>query len=64
MLLPTENHSVKVLSLLGRSGASGQLASDASLAIYAMESRATLFSNDADFARFPGLKWANPLLAD
>lgn len=39
-----------------------RLASDASLAVYAMENRATLCSNDADFARFPGLDWKNPLL--
>lgn len=61
-LLPQEDHMVKVLDLMERSGASGQLTSDASLAIYAIESRATLYSNDSDFARFPGLSWKNPLL--
>jgi toxin-antitoxin system PIN domain toxin len=62
-LLPQEDHLTKVLDLMDRSGASGQLTSDASLAIYAMESRSTLYSNDSDFARFPGLSWINPLLA-
>jgi predicted nucleic acid-binding protein len=32
------------------------------LAAHAMENRATLFTNDADFARFTGLAWENPLL--
>ena len=41
---------------------SGALVSDAVLAAYALEHRAVLFSSDADFARFVGLKWKNPLL--
>ena len=43
--------------------ASGAVLSDAVLAAYAMEHRARLYTNDADFARFPGLDWVNPLLA-
>ncbi|MGJ8652678.1 MAG: TA system VapC family ribonuclease toxin [Opitutaceae bacterium] len=62
VLLPSEDHSVKVFDLMERSGVSGQLTSDASLAVYAMEGRATLCSNDSDFARFSGLEWKNPLL--
>ncbi|TVP81863.1 MAG: PIN domain-containing protein [Puniceicoccaceae bacterium] len=62
VLLPSEDHSQQVLSLMERSGVSGQLTSDASLAVYAMENRARLCSNDADFVRFPGLSWENPLL--
>lgn len=42
--------------------AAGPVLSDAILAAYAIEHRATLFTNDADFARFPGLQWDNPLL--
>ena len=53
---------VKVMSLMERSATSGKLASDASLAVYAIESRATLCSNDRDFARFPGLQWKDPLV--
>lgn len=34
---------------------------DAQLAALAIEHRATLHSNDTDFARFAGLSWANPL---
>lgn len=62
VLLPQENHSVKVLHLLEASQSGGQLATDASLAVYAIENRARLCSNDSDFARFPGLDWKNPLL--
>lgn len=40
---------------------SGALVSDASLAVHAFENRATLCTNDADFARFKGLIWHNPL---
>ena len=64
ILLPQEDHCAKVLQLLERSHSSGALASDASLAVYAIEHRATLCSNDSDFARFPGLSWTNPLLSD
>lgn len=64
VLVPREDHSTKVLALLQRAGASGQLVSDASLAVFALENRATLYSNDADFSRFPGLKFTNPLLDD
>jgi predicted nucleic acid-binding protein len=31
------------------------------LAAHAMEHNATLCSADSDFARFPGLRWENPL---
>jgi len=64
VLLPKEDHSLKVFALLERSQSSGQLTSDASLAVYAIENRATLCSNDTDFARFPGLDWTNPLMGD
>ena len=62
VLLPRENHIKKVLALMERAGVGGQLASDASLAVYAMDNRATLCTNDADFVRFPGLSFVNPLL--
>jgi toxin-antitoxin system PIN domain toxin len=40
---------------------SGNLVSDAHLAALAVEHGLTLCSNDSDFARFPGLRWMNPL---
>jgi toxin-antitoxin system PIN domain toxin len=42
-------------------GTGGNLTSDAHLAALAIEYGAELCSSDADFARFPGLKWRNPL---
>ncbi|MEM0967213.1 MAG: TA system VapC family ribonuclease toxin [Verrucomicrobiota bacterium] len=63
-LLPKEDHVAKVFDLMKKSEVSGQLTSDATLAVYAIEARATLCSNDSDFARFPELEWRNPLLPD
>ena len=42
-------------------GTAGNLTSDAHLAALALEFGAELCSCDADFARFPGLRWTNPL---
>jgi toxin-antitoxin system PIN domain toxin len=56
------------LGLLGRMlaslGTGGRLTTDAHLAALAIEHQCELCSNDADFARFPGLRWSNPLQAD
>ena len=42
-------------------GTAGNLTTDAQLAALAVEHQAELHSNDADFLRFPGLRWTNPL---
>ena len=47
--------------LLSRTGAAGNLTTDAHLAALAMSHDATLVSCDNDFARFDGLRWENPL---
>jgi predicted nucleic acid-binding protein len=47
--------------LLLSMGTGGNLTSDAHLAALAIEHGAELCSSDHDFARFPGLKWRNPL---
>ena len=57
-----ENHMQEVIRLMAESNCSGLLASDASLAVYAMKHRAVLHSNDSDFSRFSGLNWRNPLV--
>lgn len=49
-------------ALLDELGTAGDLTSDAQIAALVMEHQATLFSNDTDFHRFPGLRWKNPLL--
>lgn len=61
VLLPAPNHFDQVMDLMTRSMGSGALVSDAALAAYAIQNRATLYSNDADFSRFAGLSWENPL---
>jgi uncharacterized protein len=63
-LTPTALHFPRVLDLMAAAMATGPVLSDAILAAYAIEHRATLFTNDGDFARFPGLQWKNPLIAD
>jgi predicted nucleic acid-binding protein len=42
-------------------GTAGNLTTDAHLAALAIEHQAELHSTDADFARFPGVRWVNPL---
>lgn len=60
-LMPGPNHFGRVMDLMAESMAVGAVLSDAALAVYAIEARATLYSNDTDFARFSGLSWINPL---
>lgn len=60
-LEPGERHLDILDRLLRVVGAGGNLTTDAHLAALAIEHQAELCSNDADFARFPGLRWRNPL---
>lgn len=60
---PTERHAAVLGSLIRLPGMSGALVSDAHLAAMAIEHGLTLCSSDGDFARFPGLRWHNPLLS-
>ena len=46
---------------LDAAGVGGNLVTDAHIAAIAMEYQAEVHSNDSDFARFPGLRWHNPL---
>lgn len=57
------DHVRTVAELVGRAGTGGNLVTDAQIAALAMEHRATLFTNDSDFRRFPGLRSVNPLAA-
>jgi toxin-antitoxin system PIN domain toxin len=58
---PGPNHWAILRALLIASGTAGNLTSDAHLAALAIERRCRLFSADADFGRFPGLEYHNPL---
>lgn len=60
VLTPGALHFARVMDLMAAAMAAGSVLSDAILAAYAIEHRATLFTNDGDFARFPGLDWKNP----
>ena len=61
VLTPGESHSDILFQLLEQLGTAGNLTTDAHLAALAIEYQAELASTDADFARFPGLRWFNPL---
>jgi uncharacterized protein len=49
--------------MLEEGNAVGNLVSDAHLAALAVEHNGVLHSTDSDFARFPSLKWRNPIIA-
>ena len=59
---PPENHFATWARLLGQLRVAGNLTTDAHLAALAIDRGLILHCTDADFARFPGLKWVNPLL--
>jgi toxin-antitoxin system PIN domain toxin len=60
---PTQRHSAVLRELLAPLGTAGNLVTDAHLAALAIEHGAELNSCDADFSRFAGLRWTDPLRA-
>ena len=58
---PTERHPVILGRLLAIGRASGNHTTDAHLAALAMEWGLELQSADRDFARYPGLRWRDPI---
>ena len=61
ILHPGDRHADILFGLLEHVGVAGNLTTDAHLAALAIEYQAELHSTDADFSRFPGLRWRNPL---
>jgi hypothetical protein len=61
VLHPTERHWSILQQVLAAGQVRGPLVTDAHLAALAIEHGATLCTTDRDFARFPGLKWLNPI---
>lgn len=59
----TDQHAAILGQLLAQGNASGNLVADAHLAALSLEHGLELCSTDSDFARFPGVRWRNPLLA-
>ncbi len=60
-LNPGSEHLGLLRRCLDAVGIGGNLVMDCHIAAIAMEYGADVHSNDADFGRFPGLTWRNPL---
>ncbi|MGH2370641.1 MAG: TA system VapC family ribonuclease toxin, partial [Chloroflexota bacterium] len=60
---PTDRHRDVMGPLLRAHGTRANLVPDAHLAALAIEHGLVLCSTDGDFARFPDLRWQNPLRA-
>ncbi|HEX6237553.1 MAG TPA: type II toxin-antitoxin system VapC family toxin [Acidimicrobiales bacterium] len=58
---PTERHADILAELLSVDGVRADLVPDAHLAAIAVGHGLTVMSNDTDFARFPTVRWENPL---
>jgi uncharacterized protein len=58
---PAERYADVLGEMLAVGGVQGNLVPDAHLAALAIEHGLLLCSADSDFARFPGLRWTNPL---
>lgn len=58
---PGPRHLQIAFRLLRELGTASNLTTDVQLAALAIENQAELHSADADFARFKGLMWVNPL---
>lgn len=61
VLEPAPDHVGRVLELLERVGTAANLVTDAQIAALALEQGAVIHTTDADFARFSGVTWFNPL---
>ncbi len=61
VLEPGPRHLALVSDLLTAAGAGDKLVPDAHIAALAIAHDAEVHTNDRDFARFPGLRWSNPL---
>jgi uncharacterized protein len=59
---PTDQHPRILGRLLNDANVSGNLVTDAHLAALSLEHGLELCTSDSDFARFPGVRWRNPLV--
>ena len=62
LVTPGTHHWPILRNLVELAGSTGNLTTDSHLAALAIEHGAILASADNDFRRFPGLRYANPLL--
>jgi toxin-antitoxin system PIN domain toxin len=58
---PGPRHLEIAFRLLRELGTASNLTTDAQVAALAIEHQGEVHSNDADFSRFPQLRWVNPL---
>ncbi len=63
ILTPADDHWFQFRRTIVEGSASGPLVSDAEIAALTIEYGGVLHTTDRDFARFPGLRWVNPLIA-
>lgn len=61
-LAPGDDHWPLFRQMIVEGQAPGPLVSDAHLAALTIEYGGVLHTTDRDFARFPGLRWTNPLI--
>ena len=61
ILSPGDDYWRTLCRMMFEGQAYGSLLSDAQIAALTIENGAVLYSSDRDFARFPGLRWMNPL---
>jgi len=61
LLGPSDDHWPLFRQMIVEGQASGALITDAQLAALTMEHGGVLHTTDRDFARFPSLRWTNPL---
>jgi hypothetical protein len=60
MIWPGVRHADILFGLLSKTGATGNLTSDAHIAALAIEHNANVATADYDFARFPDVRWFIP----
>lgn len=61
LLAPGDHHWTLLRKMTIDGQARGALITDAQLAALTIECGGVLHTTDRDFARFPGLRWINPL---
>ena len=57
---PGERHLDLMMKLPSDAGTAGNMTTDAHLAALALETGGTIVTFDADFDRFPGVRWTRP----
>ncbi|NOX98214.1 MAG: type II toxin-antitoxin system VapC family toxin [Verrucomicrobia bacterium] len=61
MIAPADNHWENLRTMLTSGNAGGNLTTDAHIAALASDYGLVIYSNDADFVRFPNVKCVNPV---